>query len=88
MKPYFEHMDTLGKELKAGRIKRAVESKEQLKDIEAAIAEQKKKVEEAGFPTEKINARGWMTVWQRIEYHAIAYLVQSARQRRRHDQCH
>jgi glutaconyl-CoA decarboxylase len=68
MKPYFEHMDTLGKELKAGRIKRAVESKEQLEDIEAAIAEQKKKVEEAGFPTEKINARGWMTVWQRIEY--------------------
>jgi glutaconyl-CoA decarboxylase len=68
MKPYFENMDTLGKELKSGRIKRAVESKGQLEQVEAAIAEEKKKVEEAGFPTEKINARGWMTVWQRIDY--------------------
>lgn len=68
MKPYFEHMDDLGKELKAGRIKRAVESSAQLREAEAAIAAAKKKVEEVGFPTEKINARGWMTVWQRIEY--------------------
>jgi glutaconyl-CoA decarboxylase len=68
MKSYFEHMDAFGKELKAGRIKRAAESKGQLEEAEASIATEKKKVEEAGFPTEKINARGWMTVWQRIEY--------------------
>jgi glutaconyl-CoA decarboxylase len=68
MKSYFEHMDTFGKELKAGRIKRAAESRAQLEDAEAGITGAKKKVEEAGFPTEKINARGWMTVWQRIEY--------------------
>ncbi len=68
MKPYFERMHSLGKELKAGRIKRAVESKGQLDEAEARIAEEKKKVEAAGFPTEKINARGWMTVWQRIDY--------------------
>lgn len=68
MRPYFEHMDDFGKELKAGRIKRAVESSAQLREAEAAIAAAKKKVEEVGFPTEKINARGWMTVWQRIEY--------------------
>jgi glutaconyl-CoA decarboxylase len=68
MKPYFEKMDALGKELKAGRIKRAVESKDELEKVEAGIAAEKKKVEDAGFPTEKINARGWMTVWQRIEY--------------------
>jgi glutaconyl-CoA decarboxylase len=68
MKPYFEHMDTFGKELKAGRIKRAAESKGRLEQTEAAIAGEKKKVEEAGFSTEKINERGWMTVWQRIEY--------------------
>ena len=68
MKSYFEHMDTCGKELKAGRIKRSVESKGQLEEAEAAIAGEKKKVEEVGFPTEKINARGWMTVWQRLEY--------------------
>ena len=28
----------------------------------------KQKVKEVGFPAEKINARGQMTVWQRIEY--------------------
>ncbi|MCH8301677.1 MAG: glutaconyl-CoA decarboxylase subunit alpha, partial [Proteobacteria bacterium] len=68
MKTYFEHMDALGKELKAGRIKRALESQGQLEKAEATIDGEKKKVEEAGFSTEKINARGWMTVWQRIEY--------------------
>lgn len=68
MKPYFEHMDELGKELKAGRIKRAAESLAKLREAEAAIDSEKQKVEEVGFPTEKINARGWMTVWQRLEY--------------------
>jgi len=61
-------MDEFGKELKAGRIKRAAESLAKLRDTEAAIDSEKKKVEEVGFPTEKINARGWMTVWQRLEY--------------------
>lgn len=68
MRPYFEHMDEFGKELKAGRIKRAAESLAKLRETEAAIDTEKKKVEEVGFPTEKINARGWMTVWQRLEY--------------------
>ena len=61
-------MDEFGKELKAGRIKRAAESLAKLRETEAAIDGEKKKVEEVGFPTEKINARGWMTVWQRLEY--------------------
>jgi len=68
MKPYFENMERFGKALKEGRIKRAAESAEQLKQIEAATAKLKKDVEAAGFPTEKINQRGIMTVWQRIEY--------------------
>ncbi len=68
MKPYFEHMKPFGKELKVGRLKRTAESKRALVQAEAAIAGEKKKVEEAGFATEKINERGWMTVWQRIEY--------------------
>jgi len=61
-------MDEFGKELKAGRIKRAAESLAKLREAEAAIDSEKQKVEEVGFPTEKINARGWMTVWQRLEY--------------------
>ena len=68
MKSYFEHMKPFGKELKVGRLKRTAESKGQLEQAEAAIAGEKKKVEKAGFSTEKINDRGWMTVWQRIEY--------------------
>lgn len=68
MKPYFEHMDDFGKELKAGRVKRAADSLAQLQEAEAEIDAAKKTVEEAGFPTEKINARGWMTVMQRIDY--------------------
>ena len=61
-------MKPFGKELKVGRLKRTAESKGQLEQAEAAIAGEKKKVEKAGFSTEKINDRGWMTVWQRIEY--------------------
>ncbi len=61
-------MDEFGKELKAGRIKRAAESLAKLRETEAAIDSEKQKVEEVGFPTDKINARGWLTVWQRLEY--------------------
>lgn len=68
MRPYFEKMDEFGKELKAGRIKRAATSLEELKKVEAEIETAKKEVENAGFPTEKINARGIMTVWQRLKY--------------------
>ncbi len=68
MKPYFEKMQEFGKELKPGRIKRSAESAEHLKEMEQTIVEARNAVEQAGFPTEKINARGWMTIWQRLEY--------------------
>jgi glutaconyl-CoA decarboxylase len=68
MKPYFEKMESFGKELKKGRIKRAANSLESLKQAEGEIEQQKNNVKEAGLPTEKINQRGVMTIWQRIEY--------------------
>jgi glutaconyl-CoA decarboxylase len=68
MKPYFAKMDGFGKELKPGRVKRAAASAQQLREVEAGIDTEKKKVEEAGFPTDKINKRGSLTVWQRLEY--------------------
>ena len=68
MKPYFERMDVFGKALKPGRKKRAEASAEALQGVEAEIAEATRVVEEAGFSTEKINQRGWMTVYQRLEY--------------------
>ncbi len=68
MKPYFETMDRFGKPLKPGRVKRAAESAEALRAAEAEIAAAVRAAEEAGFPAEKINQRGWMTVYQRLEY--------------------
>ncbi len=68
MRPYFEKMADIGKELKENRIKRAEASREELKQVEASIHASRKKVEDAGFSTEQINKRGSMTVWQRIEY--------------------
>ncbi len=68
MRPYFEKMDSLGRELKKGEIKRTRENVEKIlgaeKEIEAAVD----KVRNAGFSTEKINARGQMTIWQRLDY--------------------
>src|SRR4051794_40707002 len=68
MKPYFAKMQNVGKELKESRMARAAESRARLEAVEAEIAAARKKVEAAGFSTEDMNARGIMTVWQRIEY--------------------
>ncbi len=68
MKSYFENMQRFGKQLKSGRIKRAAASIEQLKQVEADIAQCRKDIEQAGFSTEQINQRGTMTVWQRLEH--------------------
>ncbi len=68
MKPYFENMERFGKALKENRVKRAADSAAELRQTEADIVKLKQDVEAAGFPTEKINQRGIMTVWQRIEY--------------------
>ena len=68
MKPYFETMDRFGKPLKAGRVKRAAASADALRAVEADISAAVRTAEEAGFPAGKINQRGWMTVYQRLEY--------------------
>ena len=68
MKPYFETMDRFGKALKPGRLKRAAASADEVRAVESAVAAAMTAVEESGFPTEKINKRGWMTVYQRIDY--------------------
>ena len=60
-------MAPFGKELKPARVKRSEASSKLLREVESGIAEQAKKVEEAGLPTDKINERGAMTLWQRLE---------------------
>jgi len=68
MKPYFEKMAAFGRELKKGQIKRTEENLNQIREAEAEIAAAVEKAKNAGFPTEKINERGQMTVWQRLDY--------------------
>ena len=68
MRPYFERMPAFGKPMKENRIARTQGSRAQIEAIEAEIAAAKKAVEEVGMPTAKINARGGLTVWQRLEY--------------------
>ncbi|MFC1669839.1 acyl-CoA carboxylase subunit beta, partial [Spirochaetota bacterium] len=54
--------------LKDAQIKRTESSLKDIKEVETGIEEEVNKVKNAGFPTEKINKRGQMTVWQRLEY--------------------
>jgi len=68
MRPYFEKMTEFGRELKKGRIKSTEENLLSIKKIEEEVAGEVNRVKLAGFPEEKINARGQMTVWQRLEY--------------------
>ena len=68
MRPYFEKMPVFGKPLKENRIARSKESRAKLEAVEAEIAALKKAKENVGIPTAKINERGSLTVWQRLEY--------------------
>ena len=68
MHPYFKQMPTIGQPLAAGRIKSAEPNAAQLKHVEKELADAAAEVELAGFPTEKINARGQLTVFQRLNY--------------------
>ncbi len=67
MRPYFEKMSEFGQELKAGQIKSTEANVTKIKEVEAQVDEAVSKVKHAGFPAEKINQRGQLTVFQRIE---------------------
>ena len=67
MRSYFEKMPVFGRELPA-KSKSDVENIRKIFEVEDTIAHAVEKVKAAGFPTEKINARGQMTIWQRLEY--------------------
>ncbi|MDJ0781950.1 MAG: carboxyl transferase domain-containing protein [Desulfosarcinaceae bacterium] len=68
MKSYFDKMTEFGMALNPGRIKSSAANVEQLQAVEAELKAQVDKVRQAGFPEEKINARGQMTVYQRLRY--------------------
>ncbi len=68
MRPYFEKMPEFGRQLSPGQIKSTEENVKQIREVEAEIKKEVEKVKKAGFPEEKINARGQMTIWQRLNY--------------------
>jgi glutaconyl-CoA decarboxylase len=67
MRPYFEKMAGFGLPLKKGQIKRGEENQVRLQAVEQEIYHAVREMENAGFSTKRINARGEMTVWQRLE---------------------
>jgi len=68
MRPYFENMTAFGRALSDGQIKSSEENRQQIQAVEAEIEADIEKVKQVGFPEEKINARGQLTVWQRLNY--------------------
>ena len=68
MRQYFEKMTQFGAELNKGQILSSENNVKAINEVEAGIDEEVEKVKNAGMPTEKINSRGVMTVWQRLEY--------------------
>ena len=68
MRPYFEKMPDFGNAMSAGQIKSAEENVRKIREVEADIKAEVEKVKNAGFTQEKINARGYLTVWQRLQY--------------------
>ena len=61
-------MTAFGHALKKGRIKSTEENLNSIKKVEEDVAGEVTRVKLAGFSEEKINARGQMTVGQRLEY--------------------
>jgi len=64
MPRYFAKMDDLGTPLKKVNAKNA----EELKAVEAQVDAEVERIKNSGKPTEKVNASGEWTAWQRIEY--------------------
>ena len=68
MRRYFQKMAVFGKALNEGQIKSTEQNITKIKAVEHEVAQAAEKVKQAGFPTEKINARGLLTVYQRLDY--------------------
>jgi len=68
MHRYFKNMPTLGQAMSAGQMKSSEENIARIQEVETTVAQAADKVRNAGFPVEKINARGQLTVYQRLDY--------------------
>ena len=68
LRPYFEKMAGIGKELSEGEIRRSKENVDLIREQEEILAGEIDRVNNAGIPAEKIHERGGMTVYDRLEY--------------------
>jgi len=68
MRPYFKKMTAFGTELSKGQITSTEENLKKIKEIESEVKKEVDRVKNVGFSEEKINARGQLTVWQRLKY--------------------
>ena len=68
MRPYFEKMTAFGKPISAGLMKSTEENARQIKEVESQLDHAIENVKQVGFSEEKINARGQLTIWQRLRH--------------------
>ncbi len=68
MRQYFEKMPAFGSELSDRHKQGAGENIAEVEALEAALDAEIERVKNAGMPLEKLNARGQMSVHQRIDY--------------------
>ena len=66
MRPYFEQMATIGHELRKGEVKRSMGNVDEIKACEEQLEKEVDNIKKAGIPEAKMNARGQLTIWQRI----------------------
>ncbi|PLX40948.1 MAG: glutaconyl-CoA decarboxylase subunit alpha [Deltaproteobacteria bacterium] len=68
MKSYFREMPSFGAPLTERQKSDAAESVASIKEVESVLLEAREKVRKAGLPEEKLNKRGELTVFQRLDY--------------------
>ncbi len=68
LRPYFETMPDIGKQLSEGEIRRSAENVDLVREQEEILAAEAERVKNAGIPAERIHGRGGMTVHDRLDY--------------------
>lgn len=68
MRPYFEKMGQFGSPMSEARIQQSSDSRKQIEYVESEMASLRQARKDVGIPAAKINERGMLTVWQRLEY--------------------
>ena len=67
MRPYFEKMAELGKPLAESKIRDGESNLAKIRELESELEQEVEKKRSAGLPEKKINDRGQLTVYQRLE---------------------